>query len=194
MRGLAALFPLLLAAASAGGSYWLSVISESDPLTSNPRLRHDPDYFAQNFVVKHYGAGGILERTVVGQWITHYPDTDTAEIIAPKMNWHGSPLGQASARRAWVDKGHDRVDLFDDVVLWRAGKTKGDPPMEITTSRMTLFPDAEQARTDAPVVIRQGQNVAHGVGLDANVREQRYGLGGRARATIAATDRPQPSP
>lgn len=78
---LALYLPALLMALFALGSWWLvrSLPSFIHELPSQA-VRHEPDYYLEQFSVKSFDKQGLLIREISGHHAQHYPDTDTLEI------------------------------------------------------------------------------------------------------------------
>ena len=78
---LALYLPAVLMALFALGSWWLvrslpSFLNEA-PVQS---VRHEPDYYLEQFSVKSFDKQGRLTREISGHRAKHYPDTDTLDI------------------------------------------------------------------------------------------------------------------
>lgn len=78
---LALYLPGILMALFALGSWWL-VRSLPSIMTDAPTqsVRHEPDYYLEQFSVKSFDKQGRLTREVSGHRAKHFPDTDTLEI------------------------------------------------------------------------------------------------------------------
>lgn len=78
---LALYLPGVLMAIFALGSWWLV---RSLPGTLNEvaktSVRHEPDYYLEQFSVKSFDKQGRLTREISGHRAKHFPDTDTLEI------------------------------------------------------------------------------------------------------------------
>lgn len=179
----ATLFPLLVMALLAGLTWWLERASQPDDGSSHRPLRHDPDFYVENFTLRRFDTNGRLQHDLTAVRMLHYPDDQTTEVFSPKLNYYGTGKTTVTARSAWLDKGGEHVRLDDDVRVVRAG-AGGTPDTVITTSVMHVVPDDEIAHTDAPVTITQGESVIHGVGLKANNKTQIAELFGPVRGTI----------
>ncbi|HTH93680.1 MAG TPA: LPS export ABC transporter periplasmic protein LptC [Rhodocyclaceae bacterium] len=178
-----ALFPIVILLMLAGLTFWLQRASQVDN-TADPNARHDPDYMIDNFTVQRFDQQGSLYQTLVAQHMQHYPDDDSSDVTAPHMTYLGPRQTDVTADRANVDSGGKTIVLYDNVRVVHAGATAKDPATQIDTSKMTVFPDDEIARSDVPVTITQGKSVLHGTGLEANNKTQISVLRGRATGTI----------
>lgn len=146
-------------------------------------LRHDPDYIVEQFTVRRFDVDGRLQHTFSAKKMEHYPDDDTSLVTAPRLLYHRQPPTEVSARQALVSKDGKEIALVDDVKVIRHG-TAGAAATVLETRLLTAFPDDETATTTTPVVITQGQSVAHGSGLDFNNATGITVLHGRVTATL----------
>ena len=176
------LFPLLMLLLLAGLTLWLERASQ--PAESKPRnQRHDPDYIVDNFTVKRFDAQGKLYQTLEAKQMRHYPDDDSTEADAPRMVYYTEQKTFLNADKAWIDSGGKTVVLKQNVhVTHENAKAL---PTQIATSILTVLPDDEIARTDAPVTITQGKSVINGKGLESSNKTRISVLGGRVHGTIA---------
>jgi lipopolysaccharide export system protein LptC len=174
------LFPLLLAALLVGITYWLDLASRQTTGSSAGKLRHDPDYIVEDFLVRRYGPQGNLQHTLRAAHMQHFPDDDTTHVREPQLSYHSSPPTQITARTAIVNHDATHVQLIDDVRVTR-GSSAGKPESVLLTRRLDTYPDEEIARTREAVTITQGRTRVTGVGLDANNQTGVYVLDGPVR-------------
>jgi lipopolysaccharide export system protein LptC len=113
----------------------------------------------------------------------HYPDDDTTTVIAPRLTFHSTPPAQLSSEQAQVSKDAQSVRLERNVRLYRSGEA-GGLPIEVTSARLDVVPDAETASTDTPVTITQGRSVVTGSGLLADNKIKQTTLFGPVRGVI----------
>lgn len=179
----AALFPIAVMALLAAGTFWLDRATQIEDGGRDGKHRHDPDYIVDNFNVRRFDESGKLQHFLVGQKMLHYPDDDSTEVIAPRLTYYRTPPVRIFSNTAWLDKDGKHVKLDGDVHVIRDG-SDGNPPTEIATSVLYAVPDDDFAYTDAPVVIRQGQSVMNGTGMESNNKSQISVLFGRASGTI----------
>lgn len=167
----------------AGLTLWLERTSQPDAV-SQRAARHDPDYVIDNFTARRFDAEGKLYQTLEARQMRHYPDDDSTEADLPRMVYHTEQKTFLNSDTAWIDSGAKTIVLKENVRVTREN-AKG-PPTQITTSILTVLPDDEIARTQAPVTITQGQTVINGKGLEVNNKTQVSVLGGRVHGTIAS--------
>lgn len=175
------LFPVLMLLLLAGLTLWLERASQQEVVVSG-KTRHDPDYVVDNFTIKRFDPQGKLYQTLTADEMRHYPDDDSTQADMPRMTYHLDLKTFINADKAWIDAGGKTVELESNVRVRHENK-KG-PETVLTTSKLTVLPDDEIARTKAPVTITQGGTVVHGIGLESNNKTQISVLGGRAHGTI----------
>lgn len=183
------LFPAALMVLLVGLTFWLQQATENQGAHSDSLLRHDPDYFAENFIVRRFGPTGELQSTLVSSRMVHYPDDETTVATEPKIVFlKGSRPTTLTAKQGLVGPDGREVVLVGDVRGVRAA-TPADPEVTFTTAHLTVFPDDEIARTTAAVTITQGASIVRGVGLDADNKTQIFQLQSQVNSTIEKKQR-----
>ena len=179
------LFPIALMVLLVGLTFWLQRATEIRNPYSDSRLRHDPDYFADNFTVRRFAPTGGLQNTLVAKRMVHYPDDETTVVTEPQMSFFKGPRPTyLTAKQGLVGPDAREIALVGNVRGTRAA-TATDPEIVFTTSHLTVFPDDEVARTSAAVTITQGASVVRGVGMEADNKTQVYQLLSQVNSTIA---------
>src|SRR4030067_1010763 len=85
------LFPIALMVLMVGLSFWLQRATELKDNFSDSLIRHDPDYFAENFIVRRFAQTGGLQSTLVSKKMVHYPDDETSVMTEPVMSFLKGP-------------------------------------------------------------------------------------------------------
>jgi lipopolysaccharide export system protein LptC len=179
------LFPIALLTLLVGLTFWLQRATEIRNPYSDSMLRHDPDYFADNFTLRRFAPTGGLQNTLVAKRMVHYPDDETTVVTEPQMSFFKGPRPTyLTAKQGLVGPDAREVTLVGNVRGTRAA-TATDPEIVFTTSHLTVFPDDEVARTNAAVTITQGASVVRGVGMEADNKTQVYQLLSQVNSTIA---------
>jgi lipopolysaccharide export system protein LptC len=152
------------------GSFWLLQVMRKDINDNTPRvLRNDPDYFVDGFTFVRLAKNGAARYVVNGAHLTHRPQDDSTEVERPLIQSFTpdrAPL-VVRAETARVSQDSSLVQLDGDVRVERAAAPNA-PAMKLTTTHMTVLPDDNLMRTDAPVRIDHGTSVITGVGMEAN--------------------------
>lgn len=178
------LFPVGILTLLAALTFWLDRVTQVDAARDDSKRRHDPDYIAEAFTVKAFGAEGHLESTLTAARMVHYPDDDTTLMSTPRLSSHrGTRATHVTAEQALVGPDGREMTLVGNVRAVRDA-TRSDPEVVLTTQTLTLFPDDEIMRTPAPVTVTQGASVLRGTGLDADNRSGTLQLLGSVSGTI----------
>ena len=171
--------PLLLIA---GLSFWLNnaVVPETH---GNGHLRHDPDYWVDNFSVKRFDHDGRPLNTLFGQKMTHFPDDDSTLVTNPQLTFFRHPTLQLSASMGKIGNDGKEITLTNNVLLRREGSA-GGLPMEMRTQRLVLYPEIEEAHVTSHLVITQGKSVVSGSAMKLNNKTGISVLNGSVTATF----------
>lgn len=140
------IFPLAMLLLLAAATFWLSQVIQG----RNPRgpLRHDPDYWAEQIVLRRFDISGTLQHTLVAEKLVHYPDDDTTIVTEPHLTYHKLPLIEVFARMGYIGRAGKEVDLVDEVKVIRHGATD-DLPLTVLKpgpSRFSPMRKREAAR------------------------------------------------
>lgn len=170
-------FPLAIFLVLAGLSLWLRQVIEAPDGLRDGKGRHDPDYIVHGFRVIKLTPAGQPQYVLNAERLTHYPDDDSTEIVAPRLIYAalkpGAPALTMSAREAALSADAQRVDLRGDVVVER-GPVAGRGPLVARTEALTVYPDKEQARGDLPVTITEGTSRLSGGAVDIDRGAQTF--------------------
>ena len=186
------LFPIALLTLLVGLTFWLQRASEVKEGFRDSRLRHDPDYIAENFTVRRFAPTGGLQSVLVAEKMLHYPDDETTVVIRPHISYfNGARRTLVSAQQGLMAADAREIALVGKVRGVREA-TRTNPETVFTTSHLTLFPDDEIVRTSAAVTLIQGASVVRGVGLEADYKTGVYKLLSQVSSTIEKKRRPRP--
>lgn len=173
----ASLFPLLLLGALAGLTFWLSQASELPEEINTGKLRHDPDYFIENFSLRKLDPQGILHYSLVAKRMQHYPDDESTDVDQPRLvqTRPGRPTVTINAEQGKLNSDASEVRLYRNVRVERSAAGKQDS-LIATTQELLALPDEERARTDQPVHIIQGKSKLDGTGMDLDNAARTFNL------------------
>lgn len=192
---LALYLPAVLMALFALGSWWLvrslpSILSE----TKTKQVRHEPDYFLEEFSVKSFDSSGRLTRQLNGTHAQHYPDTDTLDIRNVLMRGENQKGQQATARadRALASGDGTQVVFkgnvhFSQPASIEDGKQK--PALEIRSQEITAYIKEERMISDVPVEIHRDRDVFNADRMQLNSKTGEYELIGKVRGVVQAKPR-----
>jgi lipopolysaccharide export system protein LptC len=187
---LALYLPAILMAVFALGSWWLvrslpSFFNE----TVAPSVRHEPDYFLQNFSVKSFDSQGRLMRELSGEHAQHFPDTDTLDIQKVQLRGH-SQEGQhvnAVADQALAKGDGTQVTLVGNVHISQPASTSANglrAATEMRSQEIKAFVKEERLVSDVPVEVRRGQDLFTAEKMQMKSKTGEYELSGKVRGIV----------
>jgi lipopolysaccharide export system protein LptC len=181
---LSAWFPLLLLAVLAGLTFWLDRIVQppASPRTEHPKS--DPDYVVDGLSAVRMDSQGRTRDTLRALKMTHYPADDSTVLLEPRFISYAenhSPV-TVTSRRARVSSNGENVYFEEGVRVVRAPYANRSE-LVLETSYLHVIPDANLAKTDKPVVIRDASAVIAASGLELNGETRVLNLQGRVRST-----------
>jgi lipopolysaccharide export system protein LptC len=187
---LALYLPAILMAVFALGSWWLvrslpSFFNE----TVAPSVRHEPDYFLQNFSVKSFDSQGRLMRELSGEHAQHFPETDTLDIQKVQLRGHSQEGQQvnAVADKALAKGDGTQVTLVGNVHISQPASTSANglrAATEMRSQEIKAFVKEERLVSDVPVEVRRGQDLFTAEKMQMNSKTGEYELSGRVRGTV----------
>lgn len=170
------LFPLALMLALALLTFYLErTVREEE---SHPALRrHDPDYMVTNFTATTYDRDGMPLSMLSAARMTHFPDDDTTELVAPRIVQTKPQEARisVSAERGSISGDGEEVFLYDNVVLLRDAEGER-PAARLTTSFLHIVRDRSLVRTDREVTIVEDRRSLSGRGMEYNSDSRRFTL------------------
>lgn len=181
------LFPLLLMLALAAGTLWLERAVQAPERDQSGRLRHDPDFIAEEFSITKMGVTGKPEYSLSAERMQHYPDDQSTDIVEPRLvqrNDDAAPI-VIRADRGLLSRNGEVASFFGDVVVVReASRERGELRMQ--TEYLQIVPDRDLAHTDKPVVIIEEGSRLAGVGMEFNNKTRQFTLLSQVRGKFDA--------
>jgi lipopolysaccharide export system protein LptC len=178
-------FPLLLLAVLAAVTFWLDrIVQPAAGPRANP-ANNEPDYFVDGLAAVRMDHQGRVKHTLRAQKMTHYPDNDLTVLVEPKFVTYGD--GQApvtvTSRNARMFGNGDNV-IFEDQVRVVRAPYANRTELVVETNYLQVIPDANIAKTDKPVTIRDATGVVAASGLELNSETRVLKLQGRVKSTF----------
>lgn len=164
----------LILLAGVAAALWLAEGKQPETATAESGaspLDADYDYYIQDMLTTRFNSAGQMLSQLQAERVTHYPDGDRAELQAPSYTAFGAAADawQVSAEAGTLApdaaRAEDRLELQGQVVLNKP-LASGDF-VEVRTSALTVFTDAEEALTTAPVAVRTRDTRLDGAGMQA---------------------------
>lgn len=175
--------PLTVVGALAAMTFWLGRVADSQIPGGDAGFRHDPDYIVENFSALTFDEqGGVRYRLMAGKMV-HYMDDDSTELIQPRFEREAgaAPKVSVSARRGLLTAEGADVYFLGDVLVRRLGAADA-APAEMRAEYLRLLPDDDIARTDKPVLLRQGASTIEATGMFVDNEKRYVQLAGRVKA------------
>ncbi|HEU0229007.1 MAG TPA: LPS export ABC transporter periplasmic protein LptC [Burkholderiaceae bacterium] len=156
------------------GTWWAAEYAQkSIPIDPPARITHDPDSWAENFVMIRTDLKGVAINRLEGNYLQHYPDDDSYKITAPTAIGQrpGDPITVGTSRTATMDKNGTRIVMIGDAHVHRRSD-KDHAPLDVTSQQLTLLPNQDVVFTDHPAVVINGNSKMHGKGMRYNNKTQ----------------------
>lgn len=185
--------PVALMGVLALGTYWLVKNSPVPAEAQAERpVRHEADYFLRQFAVKTFDNSGRLKSEVRGRELRHFPDSDTVEIDAVRIQSFDDQgrLTTATANRALSNSDGTQVRLMGQArVVREAVDGSGLPRLEFRGEFLDAFLNEEKVRSHLPVELLRGADrfTADTLAYDNVARVAQ--LQGRVRGLLAPRER-----
>lgn len=189
--------PAFILLAIAGWTLWLlqGQTPQALPTVAKP-LRHDPDYFVEDFKIISVNQFGYLKGVLAGQKMLHFPDVDNTEIINPLhvsltyQDQHAAkPVAQPTvtthAQRALINADGSEIRLYDNALISRASQVaKQAPEMQLSSNYMLLKPDDDVIESNQKTVMTRGMSRLQGNSFYLNNVTREVKLNGTVRGQI----------
>ena len=178
-------FPVLLLAMLAAASFWLDRIVQPPAAAGTTRASDDPDYLVDGLSAVRMDAQGRVKHTLRAKKMTHYPEDDVTVLVDPKFVTFGegpAPV-TVTSRHARMSGNGENVVFEDNVRVVRAPHGNRTE-LVVETNYLHVIPDANIARTDKPVTIRDATGVVAASGLELNSETRVLKLQGRVKSTF----------
>jgi lipopolysaccharide export system protein LptC len=161
------LFPLLLMLALTALSFWLERAVRVEEGTHPSLRRHDPDYIVDNLKYTRFSPQGKVESTLAAVKMLHYPDDDTTELLAPRIEKSrpGEPRVTLTAERGVLSQDGEEVFLYDNVLMVREADATG-AETRMRTSFLHVVHGRSLIRSDREVEISGDGRVLSGRGFE----------------------------
>ncbi|QCU72438.1 LPS export ABC transporter periplasmic protein LptC [Luteimonas yindakuii] len=161
---------LVIAAVVSGWSAWRQ--RADAPGTATGPLRSD--YVLRDFELIALNNEGRESFTLRAPLLEQNPADRTIAIETPLFLVPERDGGrwQARSQTGWVSASHDELRLEGDVRM--TSPDQGGRDLLLTTTRMTLLPETNIARSDELVTIQQPGSRIQGLGMQVDLTTKRY--------------------
>lgn len=181
------LFPLLLLLALAAASFWLERAVQAPEYDKTGKLRHDPDFIAEDFGITKMGADGKPEYSLSAARMLHYPDDESTDIVEPRLVQRHDDAAPIVIRadRGLLSRNGEQASFFGNVVVVREASAQRSE-LRVQTEYLQIDPDRNLASTNRPVTITEGRSRLAGVGMEFNNKTRQFSLLSQVRGTFDA--------
>lgn len=174
---LPALIAIVLLLALVAGTWWAADYTQrSIPIEPPRRLTHEPDSWAERFVMVRTDETGKAVNRMEGVHMNHYPDDDSYEVTQARAVGQRAnmPVTIGTSDMAIMDQDGKRITMRGNAHLHRVPDAER-AGMDITSEELVMLPDDNRAFTDHPATVMHGKSVMHGTGMryDNNTRQLR---------------------
>ena len=148
-------------------TYWAADYAQrSIPIDPPRRITHEPDSWADNFVMIRTDPAGVAINRLEGVSMQHFPDDDSYEISEAKAvgQQPNSPITIGTSRTAVMDQDGSRVIMRGDAHLHRVAD-KDRAALDVKSDQLTLMPDEDVVFTDLPALVVNGNSTMNGKGM-----------------------------
>ena len=167
-------------------SWWAYHTVRTGPGETAERGGHVPEAYATALETRRYDRDGRLMQTLTARRMTRFADDGTTELVAPELDLFPAegPRWKATAARAFLSADGERIDLRERVRIQRL-PGRGTPPGLLTTRRLLVFPEREEAETDEKITWRTPDLSVTAVGMRARLDTSEVDLLSQVRARLA---------
>lgn len=178
-----ALIAVALLVALVVGTWWAADYARrSIPIDPPPRLTHEPDSWAKQFVMVRTDPQGVAINRLEGIYMEHFPDDDSYEITEARAVGQrpGSPITVGTSDIAIMDQGGDRITMNGNAHIHRQ-PGPDSAPLDVKSEQLILLPEKDVVYTDLPALVVNNKSTMNGTGM-------RYDNSTRQLQVFSATD------
>lgn len=170
-----ALIAVCLLIALVFGTFWAADYAQrAIPIDPPRRITHEPDSWAEDFVMIRTDPAGIAINRLEGTYMKHFPDNDSYEITKAKAigQQPNSPITIGTSDTAVMDQNGERIVMTGNAHVHRM-PGEGRAAMDVTSEVLTIRPDDNILFTDLPALVVNGNSTMNGKGMhyDNNTRQ-----------------------
>jgi len=176
---------------------WWAVDYTQRSVTLDPprRLTHEPDAWAQQFIMLRTDPRGLAIHRIEGQTMQHYPDDDSYEITQVRAigRQADAPVVTGTSDLGVLDQEGERVTLRGHARVHRRADAQ-TPAMRFESDVLTLLIPQDVVLTDAPAMVVRGHSVMRGTGMRYDNKTKTLQVHAAVDVRIAGQDQEGKSP
>ncbi|WP_421869410.1 LPS export ABC transporter periplasmic protein LptC [Motiliproteus sp.] len=160
---------------------WGFLEPERSRVEPRPDYLGEVDAYVTNARVKQFDQSGRLTHRVSAERLRHLPDTGVTLLDQPLMTVYRQnrdPI-TAKARFGELEANNDIFWLREDALVFNMI----DRRYRLEAPELKITPDKELVETETPVIIRQPTGVTHGIGMTADLANDKIKLHNAVRGT-----------
>jgi lipopolysaccharide export system protein LptC len=163
---------LMILIVLAAASWWALTVFDPERYRAITTSKEGPDHFMEDFVSTTLGLDGTPRHKLVAQRLTHFPNKEHSDLLAPEMTFYNinNNTWIATAKHGRILDDGNEVFLQGDVFIQRPGQLS--TLITINTSDLHILPNKDIAETPHSVVMQQDKNTITSTGMFAH-----FGLG-----------------
>jgi len=135
-------------------------------LDAPAKQTHEPDSWGKVLVMLRTDEQGIATSRVEGEYMEHFPDDDSYDIITPRaMSIKADkPTLVGTSQMATVLDDGNRIIMKKDAVVMRLPSQETDP-LNVSSEEITMLMDEDVAFTHLPALAIRERSTLKGIGM-----------------------------
>ncbi|PIT51163.1 LPS export ABC transporter periplasmic protein LptC [Snodgrassella alvi] len=177
-------FPLILAVALGGISFWLDRITEVK-MVEVPLNPKEPKYEISMINGERFDEHGQMSETIHATAARQFPQQTVIYIDNPDMSLYknGAELYRVKATTGQYYTDSRKVDLLGQV-MWHKKSVGDEPEGQLQTSVLHVDTQTQVIKTDAPVTYQYGMSRGTSQGFEYDKQRGFLNLPARVKAII----------
>jgi len=165
---------LLLIVLLAVASGWLFESMETNPIAEKEEIRHDPDYFLENFTATTMDTNGNPAYKIESSYLEHFPDDDSMALQNPFISFYENniKIWTVQSKQAFIFEDGDKIEFEGQVELNQL-KNINKKAIRLSAEQLTVEPQKSLAYTKSNIKLSQGENFIQAKGMRANMKKNR---------------------
>ena len=159
------------------------------PSTKEEIVRHDPDYFIENFTATTMDLQGKLNYKVTAVHLEHYPDNNSMKLQHPVFSFYENEIENWTARadEALIFQDTKKIYLNGNVIMIQlANKKENTKAIRITAQQLTIEANEKLVHTKTKIKLIQANNHIQAVGMKADMNINKIEFLSKTRSHYAS--------
>ncbi|MFA5487891.1 MAG: LPS export ABC transporter periplasmic protein LptC [Candidimonas sp.] len=176
------------------GTWWAADYAQRSVWVDPPRrITHEPDSWADKFVMLRTDENGMPINRIEGDRMLHYPDDDSYEVMQARATGQrpGSPTTVATSNTAVMDRDGARIVMQGDAHVHRP-PYEDRPALDVRSEQLIILPDEDLVHTDLPAQVVNGRSTMNGTGMRYDNKTRQLQVFSTTDVKIAGEDAKRP--